>query len=129
MQETRVENDRYAAIGTELVQTEPSLAEVAASKARIAFLESDAKKMHSGKTVFGECEKVPAKHKWCVPFDFTVTVYAPNVEGFTEAQLRMTNHNLDYQGFGSESEEAGGEELPGAAFGDARRVQRLFLRA
>ena len=37
--------------------------------------------------VHGQCEKVPDKYKWAVPCDFTITVFEPNVEKFTDEQL------------------------------------------
>ena len=42
-----------------------------------------------GKSVFGQCEKVPDKYKWSVPCDFTITIFEPNVERFTEEQMRI----------------------------------------
>lgn len=64
-------------------------------------------KKANGKTVFGECEKIPAKYKWCVPCDFTITVFEPNVERFTDDQLRiLLLHELMHVGI----EQDGNEE-------------------
>lgn len=87
--ETRTPSAEYEDIAAELVRTEPSLAHIAESGARIAFLASDTEKRSRGRTVYGECEKVPDKWKWAVPYDFAVTVFQPNVERFTDAQLRI----------------------------------------
>ena len=90
---------RYAEIGAELIGDEDALAHLAASSARIAYLSSSHAKRHSGKAVFGECEKVPEKYKWGLPFDFVVTVFEPNVEGFGEAQMRtLIFHELLHAG-------------------------------
>ena len=39
--------------------------------------------------VFGECSKVPERYEWCCPYDFTITVYESNIEGFTEEQIKI----------------------------------------
>ena len=47
----------------------------------------------------GQCECVPARYKWCVPYDFTVTVFEPNVQALDEAQLRtLLLHELMHAG-------------------------------
>ena len=101
MAETRTPSERIAAIGRGLIESEPLLAHIRASFARIAFLESDAERKSRGRAVLGCCEKVPDKLKWAVPYDFTVTVYAPNAAGFTDGQLRtLVLHELMHVGIG-----------------------------
>ena len=34
-------------------------------------------------------KKVAQKYKWSVPCDFTITVFEPNVEGFTDEQIEI----------------------------------------
>lgn len=102
MAETRKLSERCERIGRELIDSEPALAHIAASAARIAFLESDAERKSRGRTVFGCCEKVPEKFKWAVHYDFAVTVFAPNVAGFTDEQLRaLVFHELLHVGITS----------------------------
>lgn len=92
---------RYQEIGRALIQREGALAALRASTARIAFLASSAEKRHAGKVVYGQCEKVPEKNKWGLPYDFTVTVFEPNVAGFSEAQLEtLIFHELLHIGIG-----------------------------
>lgn len=65
----------------------------------IYYLESDAKKKNKGRTVFGECEKIPDKYKWAIPADFTITIYTENTAGFTEDQMRiLMEHELRHIG-------------------------------
>lgn len=56
---------------------------------RIAWLASDKEKKNNGKVIFGECSKVTDKYDWCCPYDFTITVFEPNVMNFTEEQIKI----------------------------------------
>lgn len=87
--ETRYQSEEYSQIGMELIGTEPSLKHIADSDATIVFLASDSERTRKGRPIYGECEKVPAKYRWAVPCDFTITVYEPNVERFTDEQKRI----------------------------------------
>ena len=102
-------SEEYANIGKEVIDKEESLIDIRNSRATIIYLTSENKKMAKGKKVCAECEKVPDKYKWSVPADFTITVFLPNVEGFTEEQKRILMfHELKHVGIifnadGSES--------------------------
>lgn len=85
----RQPSDTYSKIGLYLIKDEPLIAHIAESQATIMFLESEHEKRSSGKTVYAQCERVPDKYKWAVPCDFTITVYKPNVERFTDEQIRI----------------------------------------
>ena len=88
--EHRILNDNYKQIAEELINTEPELSYIKDSRVRIAYLESDnAKKADADKLVLGECEKVQAKHKWAISYDFTITLYKNNLVGLTEDQIRI----------------------------------------
>lgn len=87
--DTRTLNEKYAEIGAKLIEEEDALIDIANSQATIVYLSSEHKKMTAGKTVFAQCEKVAEKYKWGIPADFTVTVFEPNVEGFSDEQLRI----------------------------------------
>lgn len=82
-------NERYAEIASEIIQEEDSLLPIRYSDARIVYLSSDKEKKSKGRTVFGQCEKIPDKYKWAIPADFTITVYEPNVITFSDEQLRI----------------------------------------
>lgn len=79
----------WADIAYEVIQNEKSLVDIRNSHATFSFLTSEQKKMAKGKRVCAECEKVPDKYKWSIPADFTITVFLPNVEGFSEEQKRI----------------------------------------
>lgn len=102
-------NIDYAEIATNLINTEPSLRSILDSSAKIVFLSSDYAKTSKGKLVFGQCEKVADKYKWGISADFMITVFEPNVEKFTEDQVRILLHHellhvgIDKKADGSES--------------------------
>lgn len=79
----------WAAIANEVIEKEKSLVNIRNSQVTFSFLTSEQKKMAKGKKVCAECEKVPDKYKWSIPADFTITVFLPNVEGFSEEQKRI----------------------------------------
>lgn len=87
--DTRTINDGYALIARELIDTDECLEYIRESNVTIVYLSSELEKKSKRKLVFGECEKVPDRYKWAVPCDFTITVFEPNVERFTDEQLRI----------------------------------------
>lgn len=89
MGDTRQINEQYAEIGKELIASEPRLFDIRNSDVRILFLSSELDKVQNTKVVFAQCEKVPEKYKWAVPADFCIVVFEPNVEGFTEEQMKI----------------------------------------
>lgn len=87
--ENRYISEKYTEIGERLIREKKELSQIAESDVDIIFLESDAEKKSGGKIVNGQCEKVPDKYKWAVPCDFTITVFQPNVERFTDKQIEI----------------------------------------
>ena len=82
-------NKEYAEIAAEIIKTEPSLRDIRDSEVTIIYLSSEHEKKENGKIVGAQCEKIPQKYKWAIPCDFTITVFEPNVERFTEEQMRI----------------------------------------
>ncbi len=88
--EHRTLNENYQRISEDLIQNEPDLAYIKDSRVRIAYLESDqAKKADTDKLVLGECEKVAAKNKWAINYDFTITLFKKNLVGLSADQIRI----------------------------------------
>ena len=88
--EHRQINHNYEEIAQELIDNEPELAYIKNSQVKIAFLESDqSKKADKDKLVLGECEKVAAKNKWAIAYDFTITLFRNNLIGLTLDQIRI----------------------------------------
>lgn len=85
----RTLNEKYSEIASELINTEDVLLNIRNSQATIVYLSSEHKKKSGNKLVFGQCEKVADKYKWGIPCDFTITVFEPNVEGFSEEQIKI----------------------------------------
>lgn len=88
-EEHREINEKYAEIGNDIIQNEPLLSDIANSQATIIYLSSNKDKKGKDKIIHAECEKIQDKHKWAIPADFTITVYEPNIIGFSEEQLRI----------------------------------------
>jgi predicted metallopeptidase len=88
--EHRKINENYRQIAEELIRNTPELNYIKNSCVRITYLESDStKKNGTEKLVFGECEKVASKNQWAINADFTITVYANNVIGMSEEQIKI----------------------------------------
>lgn len=87
--DTRRINEEYAKIGAELIETEDALQYIKNSNASIVYLSSEHKKTGGHKIIHAQCEKIAEKYKWGIPTDFTITVFEPNVEKFTEEQMRI----------------------------------------
>ena len=87
--ETRTISEFYTEIAHELIESEDVLKYIRDSSATIIYLGSDSEKKSKGRLIYGECERVPDKWKWTVPCDFTITIFEPNVERFSEEQLRI----------------------------------------
>lgn len=107
MNENRTINEEYSEIAHDLIESEDTLKYIKDSQATIIYLGSDREKKSRGRVIFGECERIPDKYKWAVPCDFTITLYEPNIERFTEEQLRvLILHELLHVGI----EQDGNEE-------------------
>ena len=97
--ETRYQNEKYANIAGELIATEDCLKHLKNANVTIVYLSSDLEKKSNRREVYGQCEKIPDKYKWAVPCDFTITVFEPNVERFTDEQIRiLLLHELKHVG-------------------------------
>lgn len=105
--DTRERSPGLARIARRLIGTMPELSYIAASRVRIVYLTSELEKKKGSKLVLGQCEKVPEKYKWKVPYDFMITVFLPNVERLSREQMRiLLFHELLHVGI----EEDGNEE-------------------
>lgn len=107
--DSRSINEHYAEIGQELIQTEDALLNIRNSEATIIYLSSTHKKLEKGKVIYAQCEKISEKYKWGIPCDFTITVFEPNIENFTEDQLKilifheLLHVGIEFNGNGTES--------------------------
>ena len=105
--ENRAIREDLLEIANNLVKTEKSLAYIRESTVQFVVLGSDSEKKSKGRVTYGECEKIPAKYKWVIPYDFTITIFEPNVERFTDKQMRiLLLHELMHIGI----EQDGNEE-------------------
>ena len=93
MREICEQNDDYARTGAELIKSEDSLKWINETGVLVGFMSSNKAKVSNGKTVFGQCERVPDRYKAFIPYDFLITVYEPNVIDFTGQQIRILLHH------------------------------------
>lgn len=89
MSDTRSMNDFYQDIAKDLIDVRPEFEAIRQSDVQILLLSSMHKAKSKGKLVFGQCEKIAEKYKWAIPADFTITIFEPNVEGFTNEQISI----------------------------------------
>lgn len=82
-------NENYQRIAESLIDTEPDLEHIKDSRVRIAYLESDqCRRDGKDRLVLGECEKVAAKNRWAINYDFTITLFKKNLVGLSGDQIR-----------------------------------------
>ena len=87
--ETREKSALFEEMAQELINTAPELAYIKNSQVRIIYLVSNQAKKSGSKIVHGECEKIPAKYRWAIPADFSITLFAPNNEHMNDRQLEI----------------------------------------
>lgn len=82
-------SEYYAALAHDVIYEYKEMEHLRHSDVQIIYLASEHEKKSKGKIVYGQCEKVADKYKWGIPCDFTITIFEPNVEGFTDDQLKI----------------------------------------
>lgn len=88
--EKRILNEHYEELAEQLLKERDELAYIANSSAKIRYLESNvARKNGKDKLVLGECEKVPAKYKWAITADYTITLFKPNIEHMNDKKIKI----------------------------------------
>ena len=87
--EKREKSAYFESMAENLIKNTPELSYIKNSQVRIIYLVSNQAKKTGSKVVHGECEKVPAKYRWAIPADFTITLFAPNNEHMSERQLEI----------------------------------------
>lgn len=87
--EKRKLNEQYRLWAEQLIETEPALEYIKNSNVRIAYLESDKENHRKNKIIYGQCEKVQNKNQWAIDYDFTITLYQPNLIHFDEPQIKI----------------------------------------
>ena len=99
MSDNRHISDEYAAIGEMLIANYDEFKDIREAEITIVYLASTQAKKQKGKLIFGQCEKIADKYKWGIPADFTITVFEPNIEGFTPEQVEaLIFHELLHVG-------------------------------
>lgn len=95
--ERRDKSEAMETLAAEVIDEIPELSYI--RDLRVVYLESDLAKKSKGRTVFGECEKIPDKYKWAIEADFTITFYVENISGLSAAaQKILMEHELRHIG-------------------------------
>ena len=106
--EKREISEYFEKMGAQLIDTAQELAYIKNSQVKIIYLVSNQAKKSGAKMVHGECEKIPAKYRWAIPADFTITLFAPNNEHMSAKQFEiLLFHELLH--IGIEPADDGGE--------------------
>lgn len=87
--EKREKSAYFENIANNLINTTPELAYIKNSQVKIVYLVSNQAKKSGNKVTHGECEKIPAKYRWAIPADFSITLFAPNNAHMSEHQLEI----------------------------------------
>lgn len=101
MRENRTISKEVTLIAEDLIYNDPSFKYIKDSEVKIIYLVSDATPKKDGGLKLGICELVPDKYRWAIDADFTITLFAPNVEDseLNEEQLRiLVKHELMHVG-------------------------------
>lgn len=107
--EHREKSDVFRDIAEGLIKSESALSYIKLSTARIVYLESDNAKKVKGHLVLGECEKISSKNQWAIPYDFSITLFAPNIVTLSDEQIKIVLfHELLHVGI---DVDANGEEV------------------
>lgn len=89
MREQTEISEEYAEIAAKVIQENEDISWLKDTDVSIGYMSSNKKKRKGGKAVFADCRKVQDRDKRFIPFDFLITVYDPNVCGFTEDQMKI----------------------------------------
>ena len=99
-------NRKLRRTADKLIKNRPDLEYLKDSGVRFTVLSSDQEKIKDRKKVLGECEKVPEKYKWKMPYDFLIYIYEPNCDGLSEKQREiLLIHELRHIGVDLEGKE------------------------
>ena len=101
-------SDEYREIAERLIRALPEFRTIREAEPKIAYLASDEEKKKNRKIIFGDCNLVSSRYKWCCPYDFFIVIYEPNViaYGLDEKQKEtLIRHELNHIGIDFEGNE------------------------
>lgn len=88
-------SDEYTELAHRIIRTVPALNWIAQTDIQFCCLKSYKEKKSSGKTVYGECIRVPELYRPFCPYDFLIVIYEINCVSLSENQLKiLLQHEL-----------------------------------
>ena len=106
MIETAQQSEEYALMAQSVIEEHEDLQWIPAAGVTVGYLESDREKKKKNREVLGECIRVKDLYKCFIPYDFLIVIYAPNVIGMTEDQLKiLLYHELLHVGMSEDGSE------------------------
>ena len=82
-------NDELTELAMEIVKEEPIFAPIIETGTTFVVCKCDKAKHNRTMTTYGDCRSVPEAFRWCVPYEFQITIYEPNVADLSEEQMRI----------------------------------------
>lgn len=77
-------------LGRRVIKENEDLRWINEQRVRIGYLTCDhEKKLAGGRLVCGDCRKVSDVYRAYTPYDFLITFYEPNIQGFTDEQREI----------------------------------------
>lgn len=80
---------KYADLARKVIRAVPELRFIRDTGIKIAYVESDRRKIVNGRTVYADCRKTPDLYYPFVKHEFIITVYEPNVEDLNDNQVKL----------------------------------------
>lgn len=82
-------NEMYEDIANEIIMNDTSFRYIPECGVTFCICSCDKKKVSNNKVTYADCRKIPDVYKWCIPYDFQITVYEPNAINLDQEQLKV----------------------------------------
>ena len=93
-------SNRLAQIASRVMATHEAVQHLDDPQCRIAYQTSDEAKHKGTRLVYADTERIKAKYKAWMPYDFLITFYWPNCEYLSDEKLeQLMYHELLHVGF------------------------------
>lgn len=99
-------SEEYTNLAYQIAAKIPELNYIRDFGIAFAVLLSDEEKKTNRKIVYGDCEKVPDRFRYCCPYEFQIKLYEPNIDLLSEEQIKILLwHEMMHMGIDEETAE------------------------